>query len=114
MEETGPDMKTYEVKIKYKWQQHMIDEIDELSFDEALERAIFVATLGDHMDHRDDWELKYLMIYLKELYDNAKPEWWKEMNPTYECPECGRLGFPSIFGPRCTACSNKKRFGVVC
>jgi hypothetical protein len=54
--------------VKYKWQREMIKEIEELNFNDALERVLFVASLGDHMIHRDLWELNYLEKHIKDLY----------------------------------------------
>lgn len=106
-----------EVEVKFKWQRKMIEEVEELSFDEVVDRLVNVAQLGDRMEHRDEWEIIYLIKHLKDIYKRIPfwemiPFWEKtmsDMSVFYKCPECEHHGFPSIFGDMCTSCANTKR-----
>jgi len=58
-----------EIELKFKWQRKMIEEIEELSFDVVVDRLVNVAQLGDRMEHRDEWEIKYLTKHIKKRWN---------------------------------------------
>jgi len=102
-----------EEEVKYKWQRDFITETEKLSFDELVDELVNVAQLGDRMEHRDDWTLAYLIKHLKETYDELlsvfHEKTMSDISVFYKCSECGKFGFPSIFGDYCTVCANSKR-----
>ena len=87
----------------------MMEDIEKLSHDEAVDQLAYTASIGDRMDHRDVWEMKYLLRYIKQVYDLATRLYPSGDIPEYECPECENHGYPSIYYNSCTVCANKKR-----
>lgn len=57
-----------EIEIKYKWQQEMVEDIGEMDFTELIDHMVLIASIGDQMDHRDIWQLEYLIKFIKEKY----------------------------------------------
>ncbi len=43
-------------------------EISELTFDDALDRLVEIAQLGDRLTITDEWEINYIVKNLKKRY----------------------------------------------
>jgi len=105
-----------DLKVKYKWQQDIINEEREMPFDDLVEELASVAGLGDFMDGRDQWQMEYYIKRLKERYKTSFEPFPTSLIPTltYKCPKCSKFGFPSIYSDengegQCTDCSNRQR-----
>ncbi len=91
-------------------------EINELTFDDALDRLVEIAQLGDRVSITDEWEINYIVKNLKKRYGLV----WKQLgmpevdrdyqSAFYRCPKCEKYGFQSIYeSDLCTSCANIKR-----